>query len=201
MNMEGKTLAKRASWTKLITEATFTTVAAAAQTSSVPSDFGWYINETMWNRNTDRPVRGPISPEKWHAIQAIGLVSLPDAHFRFRGQGTSAILMTPTPTAGHTVAYEYVSKNWCETAGGTDQAAFDGDTNVGILDEELITLGVIWRFLKAGGFDYAEEFRTYEIEVNKAIARDGGKPRLQLEGGVRENIYNANIPESGWSLS
>lgn len=200
MNMEGKTLAKRAAWTKLTTEKTFTTVAAASQTSSVASDFGWYINETMWNRTTDRPIIGPVSPAQWQAFQAIGLASAPDAYFRFFGTGTASIYIYPTPTASQTAAYEYVSKNWCESSGGTDQDAFALDSDVGILDEELITLGIIWRFLKAKGFDYGEDFRTYEIEVGKAIGRDGGKPRLDIRGGHSEPRYRGNIPESSWNL-
>ena len=34
------------------------------------------------------------------------------------------ILINPAPSAGHTFAYEYMSKNWCESSGGTDQAAW-----------------------------------------------------------------------------
>lgn len=200
MNAEGKFLAKRAAWHRITKEKTFTTVAAAAQTSSVATDFAWYLNETMWNRDTDRPIFGPMSPQEWQANQASSLVSLPDAYFRFQGTGTASILIYPTPTAGQTVAYEYISNQWCESSGGTDQSAFAADTDVGLLDEELITLGVIWRFLKAKGFDYAEEFRDYQTEVMQAIARDGGKARLYLHGGKGSTPYGPNIGEGNWTL-
>ncbi len=201
MNMEGKTLAKRAAWSKITKEKTFTTVAQAAQTSSVPDDFGWYINETMWNRTADRQIIGPLSAEQWQAEQAVGVASAIEQYFRFRGAGTDAILLGPgTPTASETVAYEYVSNQWCEASGGTDQSAFAADTDVGFLDEELITLGVIWRFKAAKGFDYGEDFRTYEMEVLKAIARDGGKPRLDIAGGMRGASYRGNIPDGNWTL-
>lgn len=120
MNEEGVELAARASWTKLTKEKTFTTVAAAAQTSSIPSDFGWIINDTMWNRSTDRQVFGPMSAAEWQMNQANGAAAVPDAFFRFRGTGTDSLLIYPTPTAGQTVAYEYVSNQWCESSGGTD---------------------------------------------------------------------------------
>lgn len=199
MNSEGKLLARRASWTKLTKEKTFTTVAAAAQTSSVASDFNFYVNDTMWNRTTDRQIMGPVSAAQWQAFQAVGLLASPDAYFRFRGTGTDSLLIYPTPTAGQTAAYEYCSDQWCESAAGTDQSAFAVDTDVGILDEELITLGVVWRFLQAKGFDYAEPFRTYEMEVLKAIGRDGGKARIDLRGGISEPRYRGNIPEGSWN--
>lgn len=201
MNMEGKTLARRAAWTKITKEKTFTTTAAAAQTSSVPSDFGFYINGSMFNRTQARQIMGPLSAEQWQANQALVTAAGIEQYFRFRGAGTDAILLGPgTPTASETVAYEYCSNEWCESSGGTDQAAFAADTDVGLLDEELITLGVIWRFKAAKGFDYGEDFRTYEMEVAKAIARDGGKPRVDIAGGMSAPMYQGNIPEGSWPL-
>ena len=40
----------------------------------------------------------------------------------------------------------------------------------------FITLGLIWRFLKAKGLDYAEEFRTYEAAKYDVKVKNGGKP-------------------------
>lgn len=182
MNQEGKELATRGAWTKITKEHTFTTVAQAAQTSSVPSDFGHFIMGSMWNRNTDRPLIGPLTPGEWQEYQARSIATSFDSAFRFRGTGTASLLITPDPTAGQTVAYEYVSNQWCEASGGTDQSAFAADTDVGLLDEDLITLGVIWRYLAQKGFDYGEAFRTYQLEVEKALGKDGGKPILYLDG-------------------
>lgn len=200
MNQEGQELARGVNfehaWTKLITEKTFTTVAAAIQTSAVPTDFGWYINESLWNRTTMRKLLGPVTAEQWQAQQALNTGAVPDAWFRFRGGN---LLIYPSPTAGQTAAYEYVSSYWCQNSGGSSQASMSADSDTAILDETLITLGVEWRFLKQKGLDYAESFRTYQIEVNKAIARDGGRPRLSMSRPVVPR-FNGNIPESGWSL-
>lgn len=200
MNAEGEELATRGSWTKLTTEKTFSTTAAAAQVGSVPTDFGWIINETMWNRTTDRRIFGPISAEQWQADQASVTVGI-EQYFRFRGTGTASLLLGPsTPTASQTVAYEYVSNLWCESNAAVGQTAFAADTDVGRLPENLITRGLIWRFKATKGFDYGEDFRTYEIEVLKALGRDGGKPRLNLEGGYRGPMYRGNIPDGNWGL-
>src|SRR3990167_760260 len=196
LNQEGKELGKRHPWTKLVTEKTFTTVAAAIQTSAVPSDFGWYLNGTMWNRTTDRQIFGPMSAADLQRQQAIAATSTIHTGFRFRG---GELLWYPSPTASQTAAYEYVSKNWGETSGGTDLSTMTADTDVGLLDEDLITLGVIWRFRKAKGLDYAEEFRTYQMEVGKAIARDGGRADYSLHGHAAPP-YNANIDEGSWPL-
>lgn len=195
LNRSGRDLAKRATWTKITKEQTFTTVAQAAQTSSVPSDFGWLIPDTIWNRSTDRPL-SPITPEDWQREQAVTVQAQFYSRFRFRGTGTASLLITPNPTAGQTVAYEYVSNQWCESSGGTDQSNFAADTDVGLLDEDLLTLDVIWRYLKQKGFDYGEEFRTFEMELQKAIGRDGARPVLKLGGGMA--MLGPNIPDGSW---
>lgn len=197
LNREGKLLAREHAWTKLITEKTFTTVAAALQTDSVATDFGWYINGTMWNRTTDIKFVGPISPEGWQREQALPSVSIITPAFRFKA---GSVYLTPTPTASQTVAYEYVSNKWAETSLAVGLAAMTADTDVAKLDEELITLGVIWRFKKAKGLEYGEDFRTYEIEKAKAMARDGGARTYSLHGESVPFVGGPSITEGSWGL-
>lgn len=194
MNMEGAELAKGGptdhAWQVLVTEKTFTTTAAAIQTGAVPTDFAFIVNDSLWNRTTMVKMEGPISAETWQTYQALTVVTIPFAAFRFRGGN---LIIFPSPTAGQTAAYEYVSKYW---ASGS-QSAMTADSDTALLDENLITLGVIWRFLAAKGLDYAEPFRTYQMEVSKAVARDGGRKKYAL-GGAITNRWNTNIPEGGW---
>lgn len=195
MNQEGAELGKGGptdhAWGILTTEKTFTTTAAAIQTSAVPTDFGWFINDTMWNRTARIKMVGPVGADEWQNYQAISLIALPNAVFRFRGGN---LIIYPTPVAGQTAAYEYVSKYW---ASGS-QSAMTADSDTALLDETLITLGVIWRFLAAKGLDYAETFRTYQMEVTKAIGRDGGRRKLNL-AGTAQNQFNGNIPDGSWN--
>jgi len=177
---EGKELARYGNWQALTKEKTFTTVAAETQTDAIPTDFGFILDDTVFNRTTVRKLEGPLSAQQWQDLKA--LPSQPVfPQFRIRG---NSFLYLPTPSAGDTIAYEYVSKYWVDTdADGIGNAVtWAADANTSVLDEELITLGVIWRFKKARGLDYSEEFRTYDIERRKALTRDGGKPKLNAAG-------------------
>lgn len=197
MNEEGQDLRDWAQWTKLQTEKTFTTTAAAIQASSVATDFAWFINDTMWNRTLSTKYIGPASAEEWQRFQAsVTPIALPNGAFRFRG---GSLLIYPSPTAGQTVGYEYASLNWAQTSGNVGLTAMTADTDTGILDEGLIALGIRWRFLKSKGFDYAEDFRTYEIRKERALGRDGGKKRVQLGGAAWTSTFRGNIPEGSWS--
>lgn len=198
MNQAGLHLAKGAdtdhAWRVLQSEKTFSTTAAAAQTGALPSDFGWFINDTFWNRTTRIKLRGPVSPEEWQQYQAISIISLPAAVFRVRG---SSLLIYPTPVASQTAAYEYVTKNWANTAAAVAISVMTADTDVSLIDEDLITLSIIWRFLSAKGLDYGEQFRTFQLESVKAMGRDGGRMKANLAGG-QPTSFNGNIPDGNW---
>jgi len=199
-NIEGKALAKRGQWQVLVKEVTHTTLAQEDQgaVATIAPGFSHLINGTLWNRTQQDPINGPLSPQQWQLLKASAATG-PYYDFRIRG---GRLLMIPTPPAGETAALEYVSKHWCQSAdGSTTREAWAADSDTGILPEDLMTLGVRWRFLQAKGMDYGEAFRDYEIQVNDCLARDGGKPVLYFDQGTDEYRPHVRAPEGSWPLS
>lgn len=195
-NAEGIDTADAFAWQNLITEATFTTTATETQTNATfASDFGWIVQDTFWDRTATLPVRGPLSPSEWQAIKA---QSSPVAEPRFRIRGNT-ILFNPAPAAGHTCAYEYVSKNWCRSSGGTDQSLWAADTDVPKLPENVMVLGIIWRWKEAKELDYAEAYNTWFEARARAAARDGAKKKMSIVGPVGRVRGRGTIPEGNWS--
>jgi len=195
-NEEGEELASRADWQALTREATHTTLAAESQglmTAIAGSDFNYIKNDTFWNRTKDRRWY-PVSDVDWQTMKATNITG-PVEYFRIRG---GYLLAIPAPTAGETLAFEWVSKNWCETSGGTGQSAWAADSDVGRLDESLMLMGLVWRWKKAQGLEYAEDFRQYEIRVESAMQRDGAKPRLNMAGTM---VHGRNIPQGSWNVT
>jgi len=197
---EGKQLSSRYDWTATQKEATFTQVAAALQgaiSTLAGSDFSYIMNDSMWNRNTQLPILGPLDERSWQALQAFPVTG-PYPQFRIQ-QGN--IYFSPVGVnATDTIAFEYKSKNWCESSAGTDQSVWTADTDVGLLDEELTTLGIIWRWFKRKGLDYAEDFNIYESRVADAMARDGGKRQLKLDSGREDRIPGIFVPQGSWNI-
>jgi hypothetical protein len=167
------------------------------QTGAIPTDFDRFIDDTFYNRTLTREVNGPLSAQEWAFNKSVVGTTIIEA-FRRRG---NSILITPTPSTGITYAYEYVSLNWCQSAVAVAQSAWAADTDTGILDEELIKLGIIWRFRSAKGLDYSESFRTYEAQLAQAIGRDGGKRTLHI--GSPSDINKARKPfiaDGSWTV-
>lgn len=198
-NNEGKYLAARYRWQALINEATFTSAATESQgamTTLAGASFGWLCNDTVWNRTQDRRMI-PVSDVQWQQMKATSITG-PCEYFRIRG---GLFIVQPTMTASETVAFEWVSKNWCESSGGTDQSAWAADTDVGILDETVMAAGVLWRWKRAKGLDYAEDFNTYEALVADAAARDGAKKHIHMGAGRGSRFLNSRSgAEGNWTL-
>lgn len=199
VNEEGKELAARYQWTALTNEATFTTVAAETQASlnTIAPNLKYIINDTIWNRTLRRPVFGPLAAQRWQQVKAL-VMQGPWNQFRIRG---GSILFIPVPTAGQSCYFEYVSKNWStDSTGVTGKSSMTVDTDVSLLDEDIMTLGVIWRFKAAKGLSYAEDFNKYERRVIDAMARDGSKDVMNI-GDVRYDIYpGIMVPSGSWPL-
>lgn len=196
--LEGKELARRFEWQTLKKEGTFVTLAAEIQVASITTtftDFGRITNNSMWNRTQSRPVRGPLSDQEWQRRLAAAAQVGVEYYFRIRG---GEILFNPVPRAGDSVYFEYISNKWCQSSGGSPQADWAADTDTGIVDEEVMRLGIVWRFRKAKGLDYAEEFRTYEMALADLFGPDAGNDVINMEG-VPDH-WGVNIADGSWAI-
>jgi hypothetical protein len=202
LNEEGRALSSRFGWEVLTREATFVTLAAESQ-GTVASIIGathrmrYIVNNTIWNRTRLWPVCGPQDSQNWQGYKALSVTG-PISQYRLRG---GEILFMPTPTAGETCAFEYVDRHWCTNlAGSTFQSALVADTDVMLLDDELMLQGLRWRWRAAKKLDYTEDFLTYERMVADAMARDGTKPTLSLASGNSEYSPFVIIPAGSWDV-
>lgn len=196
-NEEGEILLRRGHWEDLVIEKTFTAVAASEQTGALPSDFVGFVDGSFFNRSSRRRVFGPISPQQWQREQATVIASGIHDFFRVRG---NEILMTPDPAVGDTMAFEYLTTLWVDTDADNvgDSAVWVSDSDTTLLEERLITLGVVWRFLQKSGLPWETQFAKYDDEVSKALARQGGSPTISLDGGGGIALGPPNVPRFGF---
>ncbi len=197
-NEEIEELADRYPFQAIVREQTFTTVGSESQgtLSSIISgeSLKYVLNQTMWNRTQRRPVFNAGAEQKWQWLKARNVTG-PYSEYRIR---EDTLRFIPTPTSGETVAFEYVTNYLVLSVSSAKKATFTADDDTTYLDEKLVTRGVIWRWKKVKGLDYAEDFAAYERMVTNAIARDGTKPRIDMgEGGMF--VPGISVPEGSWS--
>ncbi len=168
----------------------------------LPSDFRYPVDNTFWDRSRFWSMRGPQSPQQWQLFKSsvIGRASI-QRRFRFRSVGGNMVLsIDPVPTDnGSYLVFEYISTAWCKTALGVPQPLWENDTDVGILDEDLMYLGLKWRLLRRLGMSYAEEMDECERETRRAMAKDGGAAILNLTPSDRLTLIGPwNLPETNF---
>lgn len=197
-NREGKTLAQQSPpWQKLVKEGSIT-LATADQDYVLPSDFEYIIPDTTWNRSTDREVINPISSADWQYFKAWSSVAGLNLRARIRNGQIEFEQTITSAMNGQTIYYEYVHKYWCSSDGTTaDQSAFAADTDVSLIDEEILTQGVVWRFKRQKGLDWETDFQDYSLLLRKKLAREAGSRTLDMTGDFGRSV-GVNVPENGY---
>ena len=195
--LEGQELAQAVPWEELTKEQTFTTTAAAIQTGAIPSDFDRFVPDTMFNRDLRRRVHGPISQQDWQMRQAFPAALTVQYWFRLRGGN---LLMTPTPAAGQTIAYEYISTQWCESSGGTPQTAWAADDDVALISEPLIAIGVELRWKMSQNLPWDDVNARRMEQLAKIATKQAGMPTLTI-GARNWRMWGVNIPDGNFPSS
>lgn len=199
LDEEGNDLASRGDWQALTFEATHTSLAAESQgdiETIASNGFSYIKNNTFWDRTEKLPI-GVIDGVDWQQEKGFANTS---PHYRVRIRG-GELLATPTPTAGNTWAFEYVSENWIlDTDGTTYKNHFTADTDTLLLPEKVLLAGLRWRWKKEKGFDYAEDFVTYEKLVEQYLGRQGVKRNLSMDEGREDRSPHIHVSQGSWNL-
>ncbi len=197
---EGDDLSARHQWQGIMFEATHTSVGAedqGAMSAIASNNFNYICNGTIWDRTMQLKILGPLNAQEWQAVKAM-VPTGPDYRFRIRG---GRLLVTPTPSAGRSWAFEYISSNWILGADGTTyKNRFTLDTDALLLPENLLIAGLKWRWRKDTGLEYAEDFRTYEMQVKDAMGRDGGRKVLDMNGSPGGMMPGVFVPQGSWAV-
>lgn len=206
-NREGQNLAKMRNtwgggWSILEIEHTFVTT--ATNEYDFPVDYVEMLGGTQWDRSSFWAMRGPVSPQMWQSSVS-GLAETPALRLRWRikrstTSGEKKFFLDPDPVVGETLVFEYLTKNWVADAMGTTfRTKFEADDDTSLLDEDLIEMGLIWRYKASKGLSFAAELGEYEIERDKRLGNDGGTRAIEI-GRRRFRLPPANVPDTGFGV-
>lgn len=190
----------RENFAPLQRQVTFVTVAAELQgllSTILGSDKMWkYIPGTFYNRTTHLAVEGPVSESEWQQYKALQSGMLP--RFRFWQQG---LYLQPNPTAGQTMAFEYLSQNCViTTATGVYKRNITLDTDTFLIPDEVLKAALKWRYKAEKQLAYSEDFNRYERIRASLFLASGVKPVLHMgeEPRVRSGII---ISPGSWPIT
>jgi len=176
----------------------------AQDTYSVPEEFKWFTNRTMWDRTNHWELIGPMSPQadQW---ERSGIVTTgPRRRWRQIGVEPTNWRLWPPPTASGdypaTMVFEYNSKFWARSAAGTGKQKLTNDDDYPVIDAQGLILSAKWRLWQAKGFDYAALQAEYLDYIARLSARDGGAPDLSLSKPTQSPILLTpnSVPDGFW---
>jgi hypothetical protein len=164
---------------------------------SLPNDFEYFIEKTFWDNKYKWELIGPISAQEKQILRYGVVASGPRNKFYIRA---NKMWLDPVPSSEFTMAYDYLSNAPVETDTNTYSNVWTKDVDTYLLDEDCFINGIKWRFLRAKGLDYTEEYNNYVEDVNKTIGRDGGSRDLPLNGSNygQHFIDGVNIPDTSF---
>src|SRR3990167_567366 len=161
-NRDGRSWTRDYDWTILQRLYTFTTTDGTAD-YALPSDYSRLLPQTEWDRANKRQLIGPVTRQTWETIKS-GLIGSGIVGRRYqivRSSTTTSRIMAidPTPsTTGDTLAYWYVSANWCsDSAVATPASAWAADDDVPFLNADLLTLDLVVRYKRSKGLEFSSE--------------------------------------------
>lgn len=164
---------------------------------SIAPDIYSIISGSLWDKGSMRSVIGGMTQESWrqHKQYHIPVV---DIYFKIQN---NQIMFLKNPGCLE-IRFGYRSNAVViDQKTAEPKTSITKDSDVPVFDEYLVKLGIIWRWLKRSGMDYAEEYDEYVHELNKsyALAKAPGEINLaHVEGeitlneGIIADVYAEN---------
>jgi hypothetical protein len=179
-------------------------VTFAQEAYALPSDLAYIIVQTEWDRNFRWQLLGPLDAQEWQVIKS-GISPVgPRMRFRIM-QGQFYINPVGSATSVYTdnIVFEYVSNQWVGVAATPTigaQIAYQADTDVSLINEDLLSIGLKWRFLRAKGLDWQPYEAEYKAKKDKITGRSASARSLPLNSrasGLRL-LNSQNVPDSSF---
>ena len=190
-------LLRHAEWQAITREGVLTTHNGQTDylIDTVAPDFQCLVNETMYIQDNMRFVIGAITEERWAREKQF---HVPEIDVLFKIQNNKIkFLKDPGNTVFH---FTYKSNAICYDAGtGEPKSQLSANTDIPVFDAYLVKLGIVWRWNKRSGMDYAEEYNEYQRELNKSYAESkaAGDIKLNRQYGMFDDgdgvIVNVNV--------
>lgn len=197
-NEVGKQIAEAYTWQKLKKLNTMT--GNGTKTAyDLPSDFGWQpVGQNFRSSNSFATVQYVWDHDQWLQMTLDNM----NASLACTVLGDQ-VQFLPAPDDGQEIKHYYQSKFWVEDDVGDFQEGFLTDDDTFRLDEQLLRLGMLWKWKAYKGLAYAEQMADFGIELQKRIYYD--RPRLGFAVGRTTSGYGSysggSIADSGGVLS
>jgi len=165
----------------------------------LPVDYSSLIPNTYFPLNNTQWYSWQITPAQAQWIKARnGLYAGFSNRFMIQSK---SIILDPYPQSVNPYSLLYRSNAY--VIDGENQnykTEFTKDVDTTLIDEELLTESLIWRFKADRGLPYDEDYNIYENHLSQLAGEDGGGGQDIIMGSdyLLNDYYGLNIAEGSW---
>jgi hypothetical protein len=199
VNMEGTSLIEEVAWEQLTVIETFATdTVNTAQAAVPPADWQRLTPEcSFWDVALRRPLIGPVSKDVWVKLVSDNLGSV-DRYWTMIG---GVLNIFPVSGSADTIRYPYQKKNWVVDVDDMEKERFTADTDVPLIPDKLLELGLIWRWKSSVGLDFAEDMANYTRAKEILVATHRVKGDISTTSafrgkGIPDNYFPGVITQT-----
>ena len=163
---------------------------------ALPSDYDSIVPRTQWDKSKHWEMLGPESAQQWEWLLSGFISTGPRIRWRLLG---GYFQIWPGYSANENLGFEYRSKGWALSSGGTVQNSFTADTDTCIYPDRLMVLSTKLKYFQAKGFDTTALYRDYLTEFETSVAQDTSAANLSFAPRPGTVLIGwDNIPDTGY---
>jgi len=195
-------LATMANWNELIKPYTISIfndyVGQPEKSFELPADFYGFVDNTQWNRSTQLPAIGPVTPQDWQWL--VVRQALITTRFMWRLRNGLLWIKTP-PESPQPFVFEYTGKNWCiDGVTGVEKDLMTNNSDYHVYPWDVVVLLTRVKWLKNEGYDSTQAERDFSRTLEAREGSNFGNATLNLVpgGGYPYLNANRNAPDTGY---
>ena len=163
---------------------------------ALPNDYDSIVPRTQWDKSKHWEMLGPESAQQWEWLLSGFISTGPRIRWRLLG---GYFQIWPGYSANENLGFEYRSKGWALSSGGTVQNSFTADTDTCIYPDRLMVLSTKLKYFQAKGFDTTALYRDYLTEFETSVAQDTSAANLSFAPRPGTVLIGwDNIPDTGY---
>lgn len=193
------------------------TEASRKQQYDLPTNFGWYVNDTAWETGDEKKrMLGPLDPYQWQ-IRTIPDYSTPQNRTAFMFAGANdlfsagglvstedynqKIMIDPMPdfldsSEAKSYSMAFISDRIVLDDIGSAKNLFTKDSDIPVFDSNLVELAGLIRLKRSIGMNFADHFDELQSLLAHWGRKDRGMKRMSANT-PRESRWRPNIPVTG----
>jgi hypothetical protein len=180
-------------WPVLTREWKFDTVVGQTE-YDLPLDFHHLVTPSAVNSQQYYALKGSLSPIQWYRYSLNGGLNWAQG-FRIDPFGNKFII-APTPSSPESLVFMYITTLIAKDAQNTPVTQYSQDTDVALVDEDLVEMNLSWRWRQKKGLDFTAEMAEYSGTLSQRFAQFLGTGEFNIGARPLSDYYPLTQPST-----